>query len=218
MEDKQITEIKKKPLIEWMHDAFGLEFKSVHDFIKRKSIKVNDVVIKNPSYSIKEGDIVAVNNKPFVVTFTRKKLEADIQKFQSIYEKSKERNDFIFYIGEKNNCEIANAVEIIINEDGEAREHVVEKNIYTRQTIITLKDFLRRMGHDVECKSMPEELIPDIKTKFHQLEDKHPRLCKMLWLVIQPWRSATCVYDIILAVIANLIILAILLSPVLLLL
>ncbi len=73
MEDKQTTEIKKKPLIEWMRDAFGLEFKSVHDFIKRKSIKVNDVLIKNSSYPIKEGDIVAVNNKPFVVTFTRKK-------------------------------------------------------------------------------------------------------------------------------------------------
>jgi hypothetical protein len=62
-----------KPLIEWMREAFGLDFKSVHQFIKSKLVKVNDVLIRNASYPVKEGDTVTVNQKNFTVLFTPRK-------------------------------------------------------------------------------------------------------------------------------------------------
>jgi len=61
--------VKSMPLIEWMRSQFTLEFKSIQDFVKRKLIKVNDVLIRNPSYAVKEGDILFFNGKRYLVTF-----------------------------------------------------------------------------------------------------------------------------------------------------
>lgn len=61
--------VKNMPLIEWMRSQFSLEFKSIQDFVKRKLIKVNDVLIRNHSYAVKEGDILTFNGKNYLVTF-----------------------------------------------------------------------------------------------------------------------------------------------------
>ncbi len=144
-----------------------------------------------------------------------KKLEADLSKFQALYEGTKERNDIIFYKGEKQGQEFTTIVEVITTDAGPTEEKTIE-NYISGDSVMGFKYLLSQMGHQVEVKSLPEELIPDVKTKIYKLEDKYPKLYKLLWIVIQPWRSATCVYDIILAVIANLFILALLSSPVLL--
>jgi len=62
-----------KPLIEWIRGSFGMEFKSIQDLVKRKYIKVNDILIRNSNYIVKEGDVVTINNKSFLVTFEIKK-------------------------------------------------------------------------------------------------------------------------------------------------
>lgn len=71
MENKTSVDnsVKSLPLIEWMRNQFTLEFKSIQDFVKRKLIKVNDVLIRNPSYAVKEGDILSFNGKNYLVTF-----------------------------------------------------------------------------------------------------------------------------------------------------
>lgn len=144
-----------------------------------------------------------------------KKLEADLSKFQALYEGTKERNDIIFYKGEKDKREVVHIVEIVTDDDGKIKEKSIRKFL-NDDSLLDVKYVLAEMGHYISVRSMPEMMMAELKTKIYRLEDKHPKLYKMLWLVIKPWRAATCVYDIILAVIANLILLAILLSPVLL--
>lgn len=69
--------LKSKPLIEWARVSLGLDFSSTQTLVKRKFLRVNDVIIKNPNYTVKEGDIVSLNNKNYMVTFIIKKDESN---------------------------------------------------------------------------------------------------------------------------------------------
>lgn len=54
-------------IAEWLRTSFGIDLSSVKYFIKTNKVRVNEILVKNINYSVKDKDVVSINKQNYLV-------------------------------------------------------------------------------------------------------------------------------------------------------